>query len=436
MADFATRYGADCRAFVERLLSFASTPGDEAAVQAFVRGHLDALGFETYEWTADPERLADHDSFPDDPAEISTTDRPSVAGVLELGSGKGRTLVLNGHVDVVPARYSSGGEERASDAVPANERQWESDPFTPTWDGEDLTARGAADMKSGLAACVYAARALGDRAEAGEVDVDGRVVVESVAGEEEGGIGAAAAALDSPYPFGRDAAIIAEPTELTPVVASEGSLMVELELTGRSAHAATRWRGESVLPHFERVRAALDDFETEREESVTHPLYEAFPVAWPVVVGTVRAGEWASTVPDHLVAEARVGVAPGETVAEVETALREHLASLADADPWLADHLSMDRSGIQFEASEISPDEPVVRAVQAGMATHGLADDEPRGVTYGADARHYVEAGVPTVLFGPGSIEEAHFPDETIHWPDVERAGAVLSAAAAVYLSS
>lgn len=290
-------------------------------------------------------------------------------------------------------------------------------------------------MKSGLAACVYAARLLGDRVAEGDLAVDGRVVVESVAGEEEGGIGAAAAALDSPYPFERDAAIVAEPTDLRPVVASEGSLMLRFELTGRSAHAATRWRGESVLPHFERLCEALSTFESERNAAVTHPLYEGYPIAWPVVVGTVRAGDWASTVPDRLTAEVRVGVAPGETVDEVEASLRAHLEGLDDVDTWLAEHWSMERLGVQFEASEISPEEPIVAAVGDAMADSGITDSAPRGVTYGADARHYIERGIPTVLFGPGSIEEAHFPDETVRWPDVLTAGEVLATAAGRYLS-
>ncbi|WP_254542834.1 M20 family metallopeptidase [Halomarina pelagica] len=425
MNSFASRYDDDLRAFVERLVSFDSITGDEAPIQGFVREHLDELGFETYEWTADADRLAAHPSFPDDPGAIDVTDRPSVGGVLELGDpDAGPTLVFNGHVDVVPA-----------------EGEWSSDPFAPSWDGDRLTARGAADMKSGLAACVYAARALADEVEEGGEngedagDVNGRLVVDAVAGEEEGGIGAAAAALDNPYPFERDAAIVAEPTRLRPVVATEGSLMVRLHVEGRSAHAASSWRGESVLPHFESVRRALVDFEAERAERVTHPLYEDFPVPWPVVVGTVRAGRWASTVPAELDAEVRVGVAPGETVDDVEAELRDRLETLAEDDPWLADHLRLERFSVQFEASEIDPDEPIVGAVVAAMEREGLSDAEPTGVTYGADARHYVEAGIPAVLFGPGTVEQAHFPDETIDWSEVLTAGAVLKRAAETYLS-
>jgi acetylornithine deacetylase len=210
--------------------------------------------------------------------------------------------------------------------------------------------------------------------------------------------------------------------------------MKRLELRGRSAHAATRWRGADTLDAFAAVRERFRDLERERDARVDHPLYGDYPVKWPVVCGTVAAGDWASTVPAALTAEWRLGVAPGETVAAVE---REFEAALAGVLEDLGDGFAaaFERFSVQFEPSEVDPDEPVVRAVQAGMAAAGLADTEPQGATYGTDARHYVEAGVPTVVFGPGSIDEAHYPDETVDWREVERAVDVFRAAAERYLS-
>ncbi len=399
-------YDEELRAFLEELLRFDTTDGGELAAQRWLREQFESFGFETYEWVADADELAAHPSFPDDPAEIETVARPSVAGVVELGDPEaGPTIVLNGHVDVVPATESA----------------WDTDPFEPSWNGSEVTARGAADMKSGLAVAVFVARHLAEVAE-----FDGRIVVESVAGEEEGGIGAAAAALSNPYPFDRDAAIVTEPTELDVVTAVEGSAMMELRLEGRSAHAATRWRGESVLPHFETIRQAFAELEAEREERVTHPLYDEFPIKWPVSFGTVHAGNWASAVPDELVAQVRIGVAPGETVADVEAEFRERLESVAAESEWLSEHPpEFERFSIQFESAEVDPGEPVVGAVQAAAAAAGL-NSEPRGATYGADSRHYEDAGIPTVLFGPGSIEQAHFPNERIDFEDVLTAGSVL----------
>ncbi|MFB6299230.1 MAG: ArgE/DapE family deacylase [Halobacteriales archaeon] len=406
------------REIVERLLRYDTTDGNEKAAQEWLESALSELGFETYTWLADAEQLAEHPSFP--PAnELDVADRPSVAGVLEFGNpNAGRTVILNGHIDIVPAETET----------------WSSDPFEPIWRDGRLIARGAVDMKSQLVACVFAAKAL----EANPVsdDLDGRVVVESVVGEEEGGIGAAAAALSNPYPFERDAAIMAEPTDLSVVTATEGTCMKRLEITGRSAHAATRWRGEDVLPHFERIRHAFMDLETERAERVTHPLYDRFENPWPIVIGTVRAGSWASSVPANLVAELRLGVSPSETVDDVEAEFEERLAEVVADSEWLSDHPpTFERFSIQFEPGEIDPDEPIVDAVQSALRAAGITNTDPEGRTYGADNRHYIQAGIPTVVFGPGAVEEAHFPDESIEWADVLTGTELLADAAHRFLA-
>lgn len=403
---------ADHREFAKRFLEFDTTSGNEAPAQKWFKAQLSELGFETFQWEADPEYLASHPSFPDDPNEITTENRSNVAGVLELGSGEGPTLLYNGHVDVVPAEAD----------------QWSTEPFEPTWNDETLTARGAADMKVGLTACVFAARKLA------EADLDGHLIVESVVGEEDGGIGAASAAHDAPYPR-PDAAIIAEPTDLTPVIATEGTLMKRLTLTGRSAHAATPWHGEDVLPHFERIRRAFVDLEAERACEITHPLYEEFPISWPIVAGTLSAGSWASSVPARLDAEFRIGVAPGETVDGVERIVDERLEEVVSDSEWLSVHPPVfERFSVQFEPAEISADEPIVCAVRHALDSVGC-NSTVRGATYGTDARHYIEAGVPTVVFGPGSVQQAHHPEETIDWAEVAVGTSLLEAAGKRFLS-
>lgn len=408
---------ADRREFVERLLAFDTTGGDEAPAQEWFETRLAEWGFDTYRWEADPADLAGYPSFPDDPDEIAAAGRPSVAGVLEFGSGEGPTLVLNGHVDVVPAEAEG----------------WSGDPFEPRWGSgaaDSVTARGAADMKIGLAVCVFAARRIAELN-----GLDGRLVVESVAGEEDGGIGTAAAALSNPYPFERDAAVIAEPTDLTPVIATEGTLMKRLVVVGRSAHAATPWNGEDVLPRFERIRRALADLEDERSRSVTHPLYHEFPTPWPIVAGRVTAGSWASSVPARLEAEFRIGVAPGETVSGVEASVDERLERVVRDDEWLsANPPSFERFSVQFEPAEIDPDEPIVTAVREALERDGR-DSTPRGATYGTDARHYIEVGIPTLVFGPGSVEQAHYPEESIDWEEALTAEELLVEAARSYLN-
>ena len=407
------------RETLEKFVSFASYTGEETAAQSWLRGRLEEFGFETYEWEPDAHILEAHPSFPP-PETLDLEDRPSVAGVLEFGDpDEGPTLILNGHVDVVPVE----------------EESWTSDPFEPRWEDGRLYARGAVDMKGGLVACIFAALAVAERREGPELD--GRLVVESVAGEEEGGIGAATAAMRNPYPFERDAALIAEPTDFAVVIAVEGSLMKRLGLVGESAHAARRWEGESVLPHFERIRHAFEDLERERAERVTHPLFAEYENPWPVNFGTVCAGSWASSVPAELTSEIRIGVAPQETVHEVEAEFQERLDAVAAESDWLSEHPpSFERFSVQFEGSEINRDEPIVRRLVEAARAYGITNPEYEGFTGGTDARHYIEAGIPTVVFGPGSVDLAHRPDEYVRWDDVVGASRIIAATVESYLES
>jgi acetylornithine deacetylase len=408
----------ELRNLTEQLLEFPSITGAEADAQSWLADYLADTGFEVYTWDGDADLLSTHPSFPDDPAEMETADRPSVAGVAEFGDpDAGPTLILNGHMDVVPVEEAS----------------WTSEPFTATWlDGEEqLRGRGAADMKASLAACIWAVKDVMERTE----ELDGRLVVESVVDEEAGGIGAAQAALRNPYPFGRDAALVAEPTELSPVLAVEGCLMKRLRVAGRSAHAATRWRGESVLPHFIQLYKGLLELEEERAEQVTHPLYADFENPWPVNVGTVEAGSWASSVPASLTAGIRIGVAPGESVAQVERIFDERLAACVADNDWLNEHPpDFERFSVQFEPAEVDESERIVTTLQAAINDASRGTTEPRGATYGADNRHYLGAGIPTVVFGPGTIEQAHFPDETIVWDEVRAARRILADTAERFL--
>lgn len=350
----------EMKRMVEEFVSFPSYSGKEREVQEWVRDRFSDLGFEVYEWEPDADVLAAHPSFP--PIEtLELDDRPSIAGVLELGDpDAGPTVVLNGHADVVPV----------------TEADWTSDPFEARWKDGDLYGRGALDMKSGLVASVFAARSVADRID----NLDGRIVVESVVGEEEGGIGAATAAANNPYPFKRDAMLIAEPSDLGITVAAEGSLMKQLTVFGKSAHAAKTWEGESVLPHFERIRRAFVDLEGERAERVTHPLFADFDNPWPVNFGTVNAGNWASSVPAELTSEIRIGIAPQETIDEVESEYQQCLDEIVKEDEWLRDHPpEFERFSVQFEGSEIAREEPIVQALAGTARENGIKNPAYEG---------------------------------------------------------
>ncbi|MFW5905645.1 MAG: M20 family metallopeptidase, partial [archaeon] len=175
---YAEEYDDRIRSLALDLIRIDTTDGNERPAQArFEEALTEAGADEIVHWEAEPEHFDRDPAFVDIDAE-ELADRPNVAGIFEFGyPDAGNTLVLNGHMDVVPVNHAS----------------WDTDPFDPTWDGDRLYGRGAADMKSGLAGLLYAVVAFRDRH--GD-DVDGRIVVESVVGEETGGVGAKASVED------------------------------------------------------------------------------------------------------------------------------------------------------------------------------------------------------------------------------------------------
>jgi acetylornithine deacetylase len=141
-----------------------------------------------------------------------------------------------------------------------------------------------------------------------------------------------------------------------------------------------------------------------------------YRLPYPLSVGTLQAGNWASSVPDRLVAEGRLGVALGESVAEARTDFEQAVALACAEDPWLcANPVQVQWWGGQFAPGQVEADAPVSRLVSAAhAAVHGSAP-AVHGVPYGSDQRLLTGiGGIPTVLYGPGDVRQAHAPDESV----------------------
>ena len=180
-------------------------------------------------------------------------------------------------------------------------------------------------MKGGLAATLIAVRALA-RARA---PLRGDLLIAGVEGEEDGGLGTFATLARG---WRADACVIPEPTDLALVPANAGALTFRLEVAGRAAHASRRTLGVSALDKLWPILGALAALEAQRNAEVD-PLMSRWPIAYPISVGVVRAGDWASTVPDLLVAEGRMGVALGEPVEDARAALESAVALACAAGP-------------------------------------------------------------------------------------------------------
>jgi acetylornithine deacetylase len=399
----------DRDAMVEALAALVRIPsltGSDAEHEALaaVAADLVADGLDVDLWQLP---LADLRADPDFPgAEVDRNEAWGVVGRL-TGVGAGRSLMLNGHVDVVP---------------PGDPAAWSGpDPFSGRVDGGAVHGRGACDMKGGVIAARWAVRAL----RAAGVNLAGDVLVAPVGSEEDGGLGTFGLLRRG---WRADACVVPEPTGLDVVPACAGALTFRLRIRGLAAHASRRTDGVSVIDKLWPVWSALADLERRRNAAVD-PLMERWPVAYPLSVGTLRAGDWASSVPDLLEAEGRLGVALDEPPADARRALEAALAEACAANPWLADHpVEVEWWGGQFASGRLPAGDDLADRM---AAAHARVADGPAarwGAPYGSDLRLLTGlGGVPTVHYGPGDSVLAHAPDERIEIAQVHTAARALA---------
>ncbi|GEP39193.1 acetylornithine deacetylase [Nocardioides psychrotolerans] len=402
----------DEHALVEDLVSMIQVPSvtgtdAESDLQHRHAGRLATLGFDVDTWKLDLDALAAH---PDHPGtEAPRTEGYGVVGVL--GPTGMPALILQGHVDVVP----TGDLARWADQNP--------------WSGQvrhgAVHGRGACDMKAGLAANLAVAGAMVDSG----VALERPFALHAVISEEDGGLGAFATMLRG---HRGDAAIITEPTSGKVVVANAGALTFQLRVEGRATHGSTRLSGHSALDAFWPVHAALVELER-RRNTRPDPLYADNPLPYPISIGTVRAGDWASSVPDLLVAAGRLGVHLGEPPAVARRALERAVTEACDRDPWLREHpVEVTWPGGQFASGRIDTDHRLVAEVVSAI---GAAEGRkaPLGAApYGSDLRLYAGIGdIPTLHYGPGDVGLAHGPREHVDIDELLRTTRTLAVLAA-----
>ena len=380
---------------VDRLSAMVAVPSvggtpAECDVQHLLAGWLDELGCDVDSWQID---LAEAATAADAPGqEVERTEAWGVVGTLPAAEPGRPALVLSGHTDVVP---------------PGDPTRWGGDPFVPRIVGGDLHGRGACDMKAGVVsalAALAAVRTAGAR-------LVRPVALHGVVGEEDGGLGAWATLRRG---HGGDVCVIPEPTARAVVTANAGALTFRLEVEGHAAHAAMRDRGVSAVEKFALVHAGLQQFEAERQRDADPRFGEArYP--YGISVGRVAAGDWASSVPDRLVAEGRYGVRLGEPVSAAQAAFAERLADICSADAWLAEHpVRLSWTGGAFASGQLPAGHSLLSAVRAAVADGGGGIPEERALAAGSDLRQYVAAGIPTLHYGPGDLHLAHGPLERV----------------------
>lgn len=383
----------DHRWALDRLVELIAIPSitgsaAESEAQHRLAELFRAIGLDTDLWPIVlPEAMA-HPDFPG--LEAPREEAWGLVGTT--GGDDGPSLILNGHIDVVP---------------PGDLGLWDSAPFRPRVVGDLVHGRGACDMKAGLVAALTAAKALHDSG----VRLAGTLALHSVVGEEDGGLGAWATLRRGHL---GDAAVIPEPTGGAVLTANAGALTFRIEVTGNAAHGATRDSGVSAFEAFWPIHLGLRELETERNQEADGRFGD-HRLPYALSIGTVRAGDWASTVPDRLVAEGRYGVLIGEETAAARKLFADRVAAACAGDPWLAAHPAViSWHGGQFGSGAMPDGHPLLGWTQRAVADVSGATPPEQAGPYGSDLRLYTAQGIPTVHYGPGDVRLAHTPNERV----------------------
>ncbi|HEX9888981.1 MAG TPA: ArgE/DapE family deacylase [Nitriliruptorales bacterium] len=398
MADLASRVLAVLtpEAIGQTLMELVALPtvsANETPGQEHVAAWLDDAGLSVDRWTFSTGALEGDPWFS---TEFERRDPVGVAG--STGGDDGPALLLIGHIDVVP---------------PGRPESWTTPPFEPSIRDGRVHGRGACDMKGGLAAQLHAVKAIVDAG----VELRGRVTVASVVGEEDGGCGTLAL-LE--HGVRGDAAIICEPTELTVAPAVAGALTFEIEVEGLSAHGCLREEGVSAIERMLPIHRAVLELEGRRNARAAEPLFDWLERPFAICMGRISGGDWPSSEADWCRVEGRYGVTPDEDLEVARAELEQAVAAAARTDRWLRAHPPQVRwPGAQFFPARTAVDAPVVRTVCAAHAAE-VGDPVVRGMPYGCDMGITVgHSGIPTVVYGPGDIRQAHGPDEWVEFDDV-----------------
>lgn len=382
-----------------------SYPGEEEEIQYFLKSKLEELGMETRLSRIKPEKLEGYRGFSYDGYSY---DRRYNLLALKKGVGPtdclkdsglnaAKSLILNGHVDVVP---------------PGDPLSWQEDPLSGIYREGKVYGRGALDMKGGLAAGITAIKVLQDIGFKNRGDI----FFASVCGEETGGCGAFALIEEG---IEADGCLILEPTNMKICHLQSGCHTFKIIIRGRSIHACMAKQGISAIDKFYIIYRALKKMDRERHEnfySEDKGHYADPSNIAPLSIGTVNAGEWPSTVPDYLEAHGRMGIFPGETVEEMHRAFEETVSSAAATDPWLADNLPRVEwyEGL-FEPSGVDRESDLIKTLAACHRAVFSRAVEYEAVTYGSDMRIFnLYGGIPTVMYGPGDVTCAHTANEHI----------------------
>ncbi|MDF2910322.1 MAG: acetylornithine deacetylase or succinyl-diaminopimelate desuccinylase [Sporolactobacillus laevolacticus] len=364
--------------------------GNEKNGQKIVKQKLQELNFTIDEFDVDDEKIK---KFPGANLGHKNAGRPNVVGLLK-GTGGGKSLILNGHIDTMPY---------------GNRSQWKHDPFSGTVIDNEMYGLGATDMKGSLAAMILAAELVQKLG----IKLKGDLLIQSVVDEEGGGNGTMACVERG---YTADGAIVGEPTQLHLQTAHMGFLFHEIKVTGKSLHSSQLWEGVNAIDKSLKIYHALKELERDWLMTRRHPLLPG-----PTInLGVIEGGVAGSVVPNLCTMKTCLHYhpEPNETkettrnrvVSEVDQAI----ISAVKSDSWLAANLpevSIYQEGFAFETPL---DHPLVLEMKQTL-DNVLEETVVEGMPAGCDARTLASFGnTPTIILGCGNPQHCHCVDESL----------------------
>lgn len=397
LSEWVDTHQEDCIGFLQKIIQIPSVTGDEAAVQEYIAGYTKELGLDTTLYIPSLEDLRKHPAFVEPQQDYEN--RPNVVAILK-GDGTGKSLLFNGHIDVIP------------EGAPEN---WEHGPWSGDVEDGKLYGRGASDMKSGAAAFTMAMKAVIDSG----VKLKGDVILEYVMDEELTGNGTLDCVMKG---YKADAGICCETSSMCIQPGSIGRIWFEIRAKGKAVGIQRRYEGVNGIDLGYLIKEAVEEYEKLRLKTVSCPsLYPIIEDAIPCMIGQFESGTYASAFPDAVLMKGSMATVPGEDSDEVKAEfirfVREYTGS---RNAWLKENPpEIIYTGYFAEPSSIPEDAPIVSLLKDVF--EDIMEKKPviSGRQGAADIRHLNKYGnTQTVIFGPGMTEQMHANNEWVYVED------------------
>jgi acetylornithine deacetylase len=371
------------------LIAIPSVSGQERPLVEHAARWARSVGLEVDEFETPESAVA---GYPEGRARhLPLAGRPTLVVRLR-GTGGGQSLMLNGHTDVVSAGEVS---------------QWTHGPWSGEFDGERFYGRGACDVKGAIVSAMWAIERLAESKPRGDV------LLELVPGEEDSvGLGTLTSVLRG---YRADGVVVLEPTEGLPRCASRGGLRFEITVRGKSVHGTVKWHGVDA------IRGAMDVMDRLRQMEVEYntggdEAFACYPIARPITVDRVVGGEWQGMVAERCMVGGYFELLPKDDVSR----WREKFATDLDVGKEGRGNLDVSFPEV-YTGHHVSADHKLcISAAETVDFLSGKSASVWTGFNAGCEAGlRFREHGSPTLVWGPGSLVQAHAADEFVNWSEV-----------------